>query len=379
MLHVSFLVRLAFFSLAWLLACAQAHAPEETGPPPRATRLDAVDVLLVIENGGIGVHEELASLYRDVPELARVLASGDADSDGVPEHLGVHARFGTVSTDMGSGGFRVPTCIEPMHGDDAVLDTGFPEMWSPVEGCPAEYAPFLDIAPSAEPEPDAVRQLQCRMLGHGADQCGYEQHLESMLKAVTPSGSPLRFHDDSLGQADRANAGFLRDDALIAVIDFAMSDDFSAEDPDLYNPSSETYEGTLLNRPREYPEALHSVRRYVDGLIAAGDGDSSRVFYSVVAGVPLGAVDGRAPDYPSILAHPEMQDRLDPSATFPQYLPSCNVAGRGWAFPPRRLVEVGMLLDARDASTWVESVCQADLAPAFRRIGAAILEAVEPR
>jgi hypothetical protein len=35
-------------------------------------------------------------------------------------------------------------------------------------------------------------------------------------------------------------------------------------------------------------------------------------------------------------------------------------------------------MDAGGTRTWIESVCQADLAPSLSRIGAAILEAVEP-
>lgn len=39
--------------------------------------------------------------------------------------------------------------------------------------------------------------------------------------------------------------------------------------------------------------------------------------------------------------------------------------GRGLAFPPRRIVKTGQLLQSEGAAVTVQSICQADLTPAF--------------
>ncbi|MCZ7685534.1 MAG: hypothetical protein M5U28_44850 [Sandaracinaceae bacterium] len=54
-----------------------------------------------------------------------------------------------------------------------------------------------------------------------------------------------------------------------------------------------------------------------------------------------------------------MDERRDP--TMPNRLvPSCNVPGRGVAFPPRRIVRVAEGLDLRGATSVIGSICQAD-------------------
>src|SRR5690606_18070119 len=116
--------------------------------------------------------------------------------------------------------------------------------------------------------------------------CGFEQQLESMLKAVTPSSSAVSFVMGTQGQADRANAGFLRPDAMLAVVVLTDEEDCSAADAELFNPSSGVYGGSLNLRCFSYPMAVHPVERYVENLLALKS-HPSQVFFGVIAGVPV--------------------------------------------------------------------------------------------
>ena len=60
----------------------------------------------------------------------------------------------------------------------------------------------------------------------------------------------------------------------------------------------------------------------------------------------------------------EMVDPADPN----RLRPSCNVPGRGLAFPPRRMVRVAQQLEAAGATATVASVCQEDYGLAVESI-----------
>jgi hypothetical protein len=138
---------------------------------------------------------------------------------------------------------------------------------------------------------------------------------------------------------------------------------------------SARYSGDLNLRCFMNPGALHPISRFVDGLLATRSSPADLVF-TAIAGVPTHLTTSRV-GYDEILASPEMAEMLDPA--MPARLrPSCNVPGRGIAFPPRRLVEAARGLDARGASGIVESICQADFTPALdaliERVGERVIE-----
>jgi hypothetical protein len=263
---------------------------------------------------------------------------------------------------MGTGGFRVPTCIEPNFGDDGVLRTVGN---TAIAGCSATYPSFLRFDPSTDDAGSFASELTCVAVA-GTGGCGFEQPLEAVLKALTPSttGPTGRFDGSfsmgTTGHADGRNAGFLRPDADLAIVILTDEEDCSALDPELFNPSSSVYSGDLNLRCFSFPGAVQTVGRYADGLLAGRD--PRRVHYLLIAGVPTD-VSGRS-DYGAILEHPDMIEQID--STMPTRLrPSCNVAGRGFAFPPRRMVELGRELDRGGASVSIQSICQADFTPAF--------------
>ncbi|MEM9072961.1 MAG: hypothetical protein AAGE52_30935 [Myxococcota bacterium] len=326
----------------------------------------ALDVLLLVDNSGSMAQEQVA-LATQLPRVVRALATGDADGDGIQDFPAVSSlQIGSVSPDMGSGGFLVPTCDDATFGDDGVLQTaGNPAL----SGCDATY-PSVQRFDGTSAADRFSSDVAC-VATMGTDGCGFEQQLEAMLKAVTPSTDATLFHRSTTGHADGANAGLVRENAVLALISLTDEDDCSALDPDLFNPSSPLYGGDLNLRCFQYPEAVHPVDRYVEGLLSIKE-DPSQLVYASIAGVPP-AMDGAS--YDAILEAPEMQERVDPGMPT-RLAPACSVPGVGVAFPARRMVQTAAALEARGASATVGSVCTDDYTAVVTRILAKIAASV---
>jgi len=145
---------------------------------------------------------------------------------------------------------------------------------------------------------------------------------------------------------------------------------------DVLNPTSAAYPGDLSLRCFNYKDSLTPIARYVDGFRALRAGTESRLIVGAITGVPIDLITSGTPDYDAILDDPRMLEVLDTGAASPRLTPSCNVPGRGVAFPPRRIVEV-----VRDFGTngVVQSICQASFAGALDTIVARIAAASDPR
>jgi hypothetical protein len=327
-------------------------APRDAVPdadrPPIIPATD-LDLLFMVDNSNDMVEQHTA-LAMQLPRLFRELA-------GLYETIHV----GVVTSDMGSGGFAVPTCTESNFGDDGILRTTGN---TAVTGCSASYPPFLAFNPATDDIGAFANEVSCVAVT-GTGGCGFEQPLEAILKAVTPSTVLPTGRFDGVfsmgttGHADGANAGFLRRDADLAIVLLTKEEDCSALDPELFNPTSSVYSGDLNLRCFSFPGAVQPFERYADGLTAGRD--ARRIHFLPIVGVPDEAAGS---DFEAILAHPDMQELIDPS--MPTRLrPSCNIPGLGFAYPPRRIVDVGRLLDAQGASVSIQSVCQADFTPAI--------------
>ncbi len=330
------------------------------------TRAD-VDILLVIDNSN-SMAEEQRALAADLPAVLRAIASGDVDGDGAPDLPPLDSiHVGVVSTDMGVAGANTPTCTRnAMFGDDGVLQA------RGAEACGRALPSVLSFGRAGDLDRFTADVSCMATLGTGG--CGFEQQLEAALKALTPSTSTLRFVADTRGHADVANAGFLRADSVLVVLLVTDEDDCSAADPELLDPTSPRYRADLNIRCFQFPEAVHPVDRYTRGLLALRAVPSQLVFAAVV-GVPLDAMPapGAPIDYDAILAHPQMQERIDPMMAS-RLLRACGAAGEPVdAFPPRRIVELARQLERGGARVNLASLCQtgfgAELAPLAASIG----------
>lgn len=354
--------------------------PFDSGRPDAGScpdPVDEVDLLLMVDNSN-SMAEEQNSLTAELPRLVRALASGDLDGDGTEEFQPVRSiQIGVVTTDMGAGGFSVPTC-ESRSGDDGRL------VQRARSGDPACIGPYPTIFEFQRGVDDATAFAQhvgC-VARTGINGCGFEQPLEAVLKAISPSRPqdwtvpgyvPPFFYNGTLGHADGANAGFVRPNSALAVILVTDEEDCSASDVDLFNPDSARYGGVSLNmRCSSYDEARHPIARYVRGV----DGQSgllglrrhpNRLIFAGIVGVPVDSVpDPSAIDYTAILNHPLMQEVEDPSMP-ERLIPSCNTV-RGIAFPPRRIVSVAQDIEAAGGRATIQSICQSDFTGALDAI-----------
>ena len=345
--------------------------------PPRGqcVRPAGVDLLFAVDNSN-SMTEEQASLAAELPALVRsLIAPPDADGDGVEDWLPVtDLHVGVITVDMGTGGFTVPTCARSDFGDDGVLRT---EGRTDIAGCMATYPSFLGFDPRGD-SPDAfARDVGC-VAQAGTGGCGFEQQLEAVLKALSPSAPTSytgasyvapEFFGATTGHGDGNNDGFVRDDTLLAVVIVTDEEDCSVADTELFDPSSPRYGATDLNLRcfAHASEALHPIERYVTGFASLRARRPDLLAFGLIVGVPvdLTLTSPTDADFAAVLADPRMQEQVDPAMPS-RLLPSCNVAGRGVAFPPRRMVEVARRLTGH--RTTVQSICQEDFSPASAAI-----------
>lgn len=353
----------------------------DAGTPSRGG--GELDLLFMVDNSNSMVEEQL-SLTAEFPRLVNVLVTGDFEGDGSTTGPNDFAPFdlnvGIITSDMGTGGYTVPTCTDSNVGDDGILRrTGRTDL-----GCAATYPAFLNFRPGTGMDPAAFAdEVTCvALVGTGG--CGFEQPLDAVLKALSPSAAtswtapgyaPPIFFRGTFGHGDGPNAGFVRDGSVLTIVPLTDENDCSALDPDIFNPTSPAYGGTDLNlRCFAHDSALHPLARYVDGL-AQLRATPSRLVYAPIVGIPvdLVAAPGASPDYDALvsadpaLRDDRMEERVDP-ATGRRLLPSCDVTGRGVAFPPIRLVEVARGLEARGAQVTVQSICQSSYRSAITEI-----------
>lgn len=318
---------------------------------------DPVDVLFVVDNSQ-SMDEEQASLAAEMPRLVQALVDPpDIDGDGMPDWNPIaNLQLGVITTDLGAGGARIGSCERPLGGDGILRNVGDPSDFA----CLRRFPRFLTFGAAPGEVDRVVNDLAC-IVNVGTDGCGQEQHLEATLKALTPATSSITFTRGSRGHGDGANAGFLREGSFLAVVVVSDEDDCSASDPLLFDPESTRY--TVHPNVRcaiHEAEALHPIERFLDGIDAVRSGPADRFALAIIGGVPLDLVSGDDPLYTAMLADPRMAFMVDPEEP-DEPIPSCDVPGRGVAYPPTRLVRAAAAI--APAST-VQSICQEDLRPA---------------
>ncbi|MGE0787869.1 MAG: hypothetical protein AB7S26_19500 [Sandaracinaceae bacterium] len=346
---------------------------------------DELDLLLMIDSSS-ALNEEQANFARSLPSLISGL-SADADGDGQPALSSLHVAV--ITADMGTGGFTVPTCANPELGDDGLFRTeGNPAL----AGCAGTHPSFVEFAPGDDTATEEVTSdVAC--VASNLSGCGFEQPLEAILKALSPSQprsytalgySPPRFFMDTTGHGDGPHDGFLRDGSVLGIVLLTDEDDCSARDPELFNPNSATYTADPNVRCIVHEaQALHPADRYVEGFLALRRTPGRLVFVPIV-GVPpdLAPPDADRPNFgalvssDALLRDDRMEPQLDPAN--PQRLvAACNEPATGLAYPPARIMQVAERLDRRGARVSVGSICRSDLGGTVAVLTRRLLEARE--
>src|SRR5690606_30374735 len=218
-----------------------------------------LDILFVVDDSG-SMRQEQEALAASFGELMRVLERVEG---GLPDvHIGV------VSSNVGTGpeGGGGEACAG--NGDGGRLLTGPADTVTCAPGqicdpCPAitDGKPYiideLDPATGARVTNyigELADQFAC-MAQLGIDGCGFEQHLESMKRALENSNE---------------NGGFLREDAFLAVIFIQDEDDCSAHDRSMFASDGTDDVGSQLGE-------LSSFRCFEFGTTCEGPSDERQV------------------------------------------------------------------------------------------------------
>jgi hypothetical protein len=388
---------------------AGRSAPPPPPPPPRCNPvervIDKVDLLFVVDNSG-SMREEQELLRQQFPRLIRGLTTGDTDGDGVQDFPAVaDLHLGVVSSDMGLVGITGIDKCSGLGDDGILLNAPSPA----VAGCQPRYPRFLTYEAGTHDPLQIANDFAC-IASLGTDGCGFEQQLESALKALWPSagadpltGKPLGPNDGPFlgdfngfgrrGHGDTDNAGFLRNDpnaglSLVAVVVVTDEEDCSSHSTahftplEFLAPSNPLAHQPLNLRCFFNPQNLYPVERYVNGLRALRPNNEALVVFAAIAGIPPDLVtpdvraridftdpDQREAFYRRVLEHPAMQETVDPTTIQTpgagNLVPSCNRVNFGKAYPPRRIVEVARGFGENGV---IASICTEDFGPAVTAI-----------
>jgi len=372
-----------------------------------------LDILFVVDNSG-SMASEQEKLARELTRMVHVLSSGDRYAereDQVPPGLSDKARrftpvsslhIGVVSTNMGGidhpPGMQSGVLSCAGLGDDGKLQHSTDTAVNGVVAGRKEFDGYMPgdtvIAPSSEcllpPQPSYQSYLtsddpsavglafRCvaRLGVHG---CSFEQQLESMWKALAPSTAPkgapkelFTFRDGTVGQGDRENQGFLRENAVLAIVHLTDEEDCSITDAGkvLFSLTRESEEYGPINLRCGYEadnkKLVQDTQRYVSGLRSLKPGHPERVVFAAVIGAPAAAIQAGV-SLDQLLALPEMQFKEHPlKLGFPTT--SCSLLSDGRnndAYPGRRFVEVAKALGAQSV---VESICAETYGPVLDRV-----------
>lgn len=346
--------------------------------------LGKLDLLFVVDDSGSMI-EEQESLRREFPRLLEVLTTGQRPGkEDMPPITDMH--LGVISTNMGMMDIEgVPGCQG--LGDDGILQNT-PSV--DVTACDALYPRFLTYEADVDDPTKLANDFAC-IASLGTEGCGFEQPLEATLKAIWPSVDAtytfINPAGETGGQGDRENAGFVRDhreeeQSVFAIVVVTDEEDCSAQNythftPAQYLPAgSELLDQPINTRCFHNKQNLYAVERYINGFKGVRPRNPEAVLFAAIAGVPPDAVDATARErvdfsdaqqredyYAAVLAHPQMEERLDMPAEIARQavLPSC-ITDSGKAYPPRRIVDVARGFGEQGI---IQSICEPDFGPAM--------------
>lgn len=331
--------------------------------------IDKLDILFVIDDSG--------SMRPN--QEALIAAAGDALFAQLEQELGgmPDIHLGVISSNVGTGpeGGGGEACMG--NGDNGVFYTG------PNHSCLGADDWFVvnedDGAGGRQSNYDGpLEEAFACLAALGNTGCGFEQHLESMRRA--------------LDGRNPQNDGFVRDDAMLLVMVLADEDDCSAKDRTIFDPEQDDIDAPLGE--------LASFRCFEFGVVCDEDDDPRalgprsgctsredspylrsiafyRQFLTDLKSDPTmvmvaGIVGDRGPI--EVIIHPQTDERwLAPlCGELPVELPS----EQRIAFPAVRLHS---LLEQFPSRYAFSSVCESDMTSNLRRITAQTAAAMDRR
>lgn len=303
--------------------------------------VENLDVLFVIDNSN-SMLEEQTSLAANFGRFIDVLESA---AGGLPNlHVGI------ISTDLGAGR-TLPGCVG--NGDNGVLQSEARGMCTPPSGAYLSDVGVVGGGRERNYTGTLSEAFSCiARLGTGG--CGFEQPLEAMRRALDGS--------------NRANDGFLRPAAKLAVVFLTDEDDCSVVDDALFDIADDSL-GPTGYRCFEYGvECLQGNQDPRAPGSRSGCGPRTDSAYVATVSDYVSFLQGLkstpgAITVAGIVGNPTPvivgTDQLD----MPALQPSCTSAA-GNAAPAVRLAA---FLDSFPARNSLTSVCNEDLSGALTR------------
>lgn len=309
-----------------------------------------VDLLFVVDGSPSMKAEQadLAAKFRQLIDALKLRTAGEAAPD---------VRIGVTTTDVQRRGAQCET-FDPRAGGELIDASS--------SGCGVRATkPWISyrqgrsnlVGGSGSDEIDKVRQAFSCLARVGTEGCGFEQPLEAARRALD----------------GKTNPGFVRPNALLAVVFITDEDDCSARDLALIDPDNSSYgnpntrcfqrgfscdverrAGVEIHtncKPRT--DYLYGVERYVEALKGLKAGRPDRVIVSVIA--------GKAAD----------EVKVQTGGSSGGIAPSC-----GDAAPALRL---DALVEAFGDNGLFHPICSADVGPALSALGDKISARLGPQ
>ena len=350
---------------------APTPLPTGSGIPVVPTFNESVnsdlDIVFMIDNSG-SMREEQDNLGRNFPVFISAL-------EGLPEGL-PNVHIGVLSSDLGAGRFSgamVEGCTRP-GGDHGVFQAQPRANGGLCRSAPKTGSFITANGAKTNFDGSISDALSCiAALGTGG--CGFEHQLGSIQRAL----------GGDAGGVPAQNAGFLRDDALLAIVIITDEDDCSApDDTDLFDPGQ-----TLVTDPLG---PLDSFRCNEFGHLCDGvppprtmeasnlmncqsneNGKLTRIadfvqFFKSLKASPddviVAAITGPVTPY-GVELHSVRNRAAGITENEPRIIPSCK-STNGAAAPA---VRIKQFVDAFGVNGTFESICDGDFSPAMARIG----------
>ncbi len=373
--------------VAVLASSVALGACAPNGPDPLQTETRAVisdrnlDLLFMIDNSSSMLLSQ-TNLLRNIPTFMKVL--GDLPG-GLPN---IHVAV--VSSDMGAGSGRTPSCTTT--GDNGIFQSAPRGTCTSATLLPG--ATFISNVGGTTnyAAPDIATVFSC-IAALGQEGCGFQRPFASVLRALGADGRPM----------PPENQGFLRSDALLAVVMVTNEDDCSARDGSgaaLYATDSDATLASDYGAPNQYRcnefghlcDGVRPPRMAPNG--QAGDAvtlqnctssecDGALTPVAEVAArikalkaapaneVLIAAITGPVTPYEVRWAAPSVADTScgTGSCPWPQIAHSCTATDDSYADPAVRVTQLASLFGANG---FVSSICDTDFAPALQEIAGRI-------
>jgi hypothetical protein len=209
-------VRSSILLLGCLASCTPVRYSTDAG-----VTLERVDLLFVVDNSSSTTAKQ-KTLNASFPSLLSALRDGQHGGD-LPD-----LQIGVVSTDLGAGGYDVPTC-KKTGGDGArLLNSASSVACKPPGDAWIHYSRGVTNIDGGSADPVArVAEAFACIAELGTNGCGFEQPLEAARRALDPQLA--------------LNPGFLRAGALLAVVIITDEDDCSVARPELLELSTAVF------------------------------------------------------------------------------------------------------------------------------------------